>query len=218
MPWKAAAAGRRRLPMSSPRCGITGGNTVLSTKLLRIGEGRGQSSIGNRRRRVVKQLRILLWGLSVCGALALALPVAADDAKGAPKFMWIDKNGERHYGDAVPPEYAQGETHTLNGQGVELQHQEGAKNAQQQVEQARRDQDAAQRAQHDRALLATYASTKDIERRRDERLDQLDGQVKAINAYIATLETRLGALQDRAMHFKPYNTKPEARKMPDDLA
>jgi hypothetical protein len=166
----------------------------------------------------VKQLRILLWGLSVCGALALALPVAADDAKGAPKFMWIDKNGERHYGDAVPPEYAQGETHTLNGQGVELQHQEGAKNAQQQAEQARHEQDAAQRAQHDRALLATYASTKDIERRRDERLDQLDGQVKAINAYIATLETRLGALQDRAMHFKPYNTKPEARKMPDDLA
>jgi hypothetical protein len=166
----------------------------------------------------VKQLRILLWALSVCGALSLALPVAADDTKGAPKFMWIDKNGERHYGDAVPPEYAQGETHTLNGQGVELQHQEGVKNAQQQAEQARHEQDAAQRAQHDRALLATYASTKDIERRRDERLDQLDGQVKAINAYIATLETRLGALQDRAMHFKPYNTKPEARKMPDDLA
>ena len=168
----------------------------------------------------MKQLRVLLWGLSVCGALslALALPVAADDTKGAPKFMWVDKNGERHYGDSVPPEYSQGETHTLNGQGVELQHQEGVKNAQQQVEQARRDQDAAQRAQHDRALLATYASTKDIERRRDERLEQLDGQVKAINAYIATLETRLGALQDRAMHFKPYNTKPEARKMPDDLA
>ena len=166
----------------------------------------------------MKQLRILLWGLGACGALWLALPVAADDTKGAPKFMWIDKNGERHYGDAVPPEYAQGETHTLNGQGVELQHQEGVKNVQQQAEQARHEQDAAQRAQHDRALLATYASTKDIERRRDERLDQLDGQVKATNAYIASLETRLGALQDRAMHFKPYSTTPQARKMPDDLA
>jgi hypothetical protein len=166
----------------------------------------------------VKQLRILLSGLSVCGALWLALPAAADDTKNAPKFMWVDKNGERHYGDAVPPEYAQGETHTLNGQGVELQHQEGIKSAPQQAEQARHEQDVAQRAQHDRALLATYASTKDIERVRDERLEQLDGQIKAINAYIATLQTRLGALQDRAMHFKPYNTKPEARKMPDDLA
>ncbi|HEX9139824.1 MAG TPA: hypothetical protein VF848_08540 [Steroidobacteraceae bacterium] len=166
----------------------------------------------------MKQLRVLLWGLGVCGALWLALPVAADDTKGAPKFMWIDKNGERHYGDSVPPEYAQGETHTLNGQGVELKHQEGVKNAQQQAEQTRREQDAAQREQHDRALVATYASTKDIERVRDERLQQLDGQIKATSAYIATLNTRLGALQDRAMHFKPYNTKPEARKMPDDLA
>jgi hypothetical protein len=166
----------------------------------------------------VKQLRILPWSLGVCAALWLALPVAADDSKGAPKFMWVDKNGERHYGDSVPPEYSQGETHTLNGQGVELQHQEGVKNAQQQAEQVKQQQAAAQREQHDRALLATYASTKDIERRRDERVEQIDGQIKATNAYIASLETRLGVLQDRAMHFKPYNTKPEARKMPDDLA
>lgn len=166
----------------------------------------------------MKQLRILPWSLCACGALWLALPVAADNTKDAPNFMWVDKNGERHYGDSVPPEYSQGETHTLNGQGVELQHQEGVKNAQQQAEQAQQQQAAAQREQHDRALLATYASTKDIERRRDERVEQIDGQIKATNAYIASLETRLGTLQDRAMHFKPYNTKPEARKMPDDLA
>ena len=44
-----------------------------------------------------------------------------------------------------------------------------------------------ERQQHDNFLLTTYTSTKDIERLRDERLDQLDGQIKAANAYIDTL-------------------------------
>ncbi len=75
-----------------------------------------------------------------------------------------------------------------------------------------------QRQQHDNFLLTTYTSTKDIERLRDERLDQLDGQIKAANAYIESLDGRLKALQARALLFKPYSKKPDARRMPDDLA
>lgn len=153
---------------------------------------------------------VLLWA-------ATAVPAWAAEAGKNRNYSWVDKNGERHYGDAVPPEYAQVERRVLNAQGIEVQHIEALKNAQQQAEQHRREQAIAQRAQHDHFLLTTYTSTKDIERLRDERLNQVDGQIKAANAYIDLLQTRLKALQERAMHFKPYNTKPDARRMPDDL-
>jgi hypothetical protein len=152
----------------------------------------------------------LLWAASVA-------PVWAAEPGKNHNYSWVDSNGERHYGDAVPPEYAQSERRELNSQGIEVRRIEALKNAQQQAEQRRREQEIARRAQHDRFLLTTYTSTKDIERLRDERLNQVNGQIKATNAYIELLQVRLTALQARAMHFKPYNTKPEARRMPDDL-
>ena len=53
---------------------------------------------------------------------------------------------------------------------------------------------------------------------RDERLAQIDGQLQASATYIESLATRLGALQERAMQFKPYSSEPNARRMPDELA
>lgn len=162
------------------------------------------------------QLPIRIAGIALLWTAA-ALPAWTADSGGGRNYSWVDKNGERHYGDAVPPEYAQGERRVLNAQGIEVQHVDALKNAQQLAEQHKREQEIAQRAQHDHFLLTTYTSTKDIERLRDERLDQINGQIKATNAYIDLLTTRLKSLQERAMRFKPYNTKPDARRMPDDL-
>ena len=153
------------------------------------------------------------------GALPVALlPALADTPAHTQNYSWVDKNGERHYGDAVPPEYSQSERRVLNNQGVELQHVDAEKSPQELAEQRKRERAVQDRAQHDRFLLTTYTSTKDIERLRDERLDQLDGQVKAANAYIESLDARLKTLQQRALLFKPYNTKTDAHRMPDDLA
>ena len=158
----------------------------------------------------------------LAAAAALLAPAAGfagpDQTQSGHNYSWLDKNGERHYGDAVPPEYAQSERRVLNNQGVEVQRIGAEKNAQQLADQRKHDQEVESRAQHDSFLKTTYTSTKDIERLRDERLDQLNGQITAANAYIDSLDARLKTLQDRAMHFKPYNTKPDARRMPDDLA
>ena len=74
------------------------------------------------------------------------------------------------------------------------------------------------RKQHDSFLVTTYTSVKDIEALRDVRLDQLKGQRLAAEQYVDNLHSRLTALQTRAMLFKPYSSRPEARRMPDDLA
>jgi hypothetical protein len=143
---------------------------------------------------------------------------AADSSGGTKVYRWTDEKGVVHYGDTVPSEYTQSERSVLNSQGVEVGHLESGKNAAQQAEQSRADSTAQQRAQHDQFLLSTYLSTQDIEQLRDERVAQVEGQIKATLIYIDTLSARLATLQDRAMHFKPYNTEPGARRLPDDLA
>ena len=92
------------------------------------------------------------------------------------------------------------------------------KSAAELAQQAQAAELARQRAQHDQTLLTTYVSAKDIEALRDERLAQIDGQLQASSTYIESLATRLGALQERAMQFKPYSSEANARRMPDDLA
>ena len=155
---------------------------------------------------------------STAVALAVGSACAADSSGGTKVYRWTDDKGVVHYGDTVPSEFTQNEHSVLNGQGVEVGHSEGGKNATQQAEQARAAAAAQQRAQHDQFLLSTYLSTKDIEQLRDERVGQMDAQIKAALVYIDTLRARLAALQERALHFKPYNTDPGARRLPDELA
>jgi hypothetical protein len=177
------------------------------------GQGPGAIRIG-----AVADIIRVLGSVAAATAIMLAAPAMAADSASHPNYSWVDKNGERHYGDAVPPEYAQQERRVLNNQGVEIQRVDAEKNAQQLAEERKKAQAIEDRAQHDRFLLTTYTSTKDIERLRDERLDQIDGQIKATIAYIESLDARLKTLQQRALNYKPYNTKPDARRMPDDLA
>jgi hypothetical protein len=59
---------------------------------------------------------------------------------------------------------------------------------------------------------------KDIEALRDVRLEQLQGQRMAAEQYVENLHSRLVALQGRVKHFRPYNARSDARRMPDDLA
>jgi Domain of unknown function (DUF4124) len=150
--------------------------------------------------------------------LALTASVGVIAAQPGTVYKWTDDKGVVHYGDSVPSEYAQNERSMLNSQGVEVGHIEGTNNSAATAERARVAEAARQKAQHDQFLLATYLSAKDIEQLRDERLGQIEGQIKASAAYIDSLGTRMSALQDRAMHFKPYSTEPNAHKIPDELA
>jgi hypothetical protein len=167
----------------------------------------------------VPRIRInALTGLTLT-AFAVGTGVALSaTAPPTEVYKWTDDKGVVHYGDSVPPEYAQKERVLLNRQGVEVGRVEGGKSAAQQAEQQRAEDLARQKQQHDQFLLSTYGSTKDIEQLRDQRLAQIDGQIKAASLYIDSLDTRLAALVERARGFKPYSETASARRMPDDLA
>jgi hypothetical protein len=147
------------------------------------------------------------------------LAVAAQ-AQAATKqtYKWVDEKGVVHYGDSVPSEYSQREQAVLNAQGVVVQKRQAEMTPAEAAAYNARQKEEAQRRNHDMFLVSTYPSVKEIENVRDVRLDQINGQINAAEAYIASLTTRVDGLKQRAQLFAPYNTKPGARRMPDDLA
>jgi hypothetical protein len=148
------------------------------------------------------------------------VPVAAGAApdKGAVTYKWTDEQGIVHYGDSIPPQYAQKERTVLNSRGVEVRKLDAQKTPEQLAAADRTQKDDFRQRQHDAFLLNTYTSVKDIEALRDLRLDQMRGQKVAAELYVDSLHSRLSALQERAKVFKPYSARPEAHKMPDDVA
>jgi hypothetical protein len=133
-------------------------------------------------------------------------------------YKWTDEHGVVHYGDHVPAEYSQREQRLLNSQGLEVGKKQAEMNPKEAAEYAKKQKEEAQRKQHDMFLISTYPSVKEIENVRDVRLDQINGQIVAAESYISSLTTRVDGLKTRALIFAPYNTKPGARRMPDDLA
>lgn len=133
-------------------------------------------------------------------------------------YMWVDDEGVAHYGDRVPPEYVKRERRVLNSQGVEVARVEAQRTPEQLIEDRRRQELVARQGQHDKFLLTTYTSTRDIELLRDSRLAQVGDQRKSTEKYLESLHERLSALQLQAQAYRPYNESPDAKPMPDRLA
>ena len=155
---------------------------------------------------------------TVLSGLLLATAAQAEESKGKTTYKWVDDKGVTHYGDSVPSEYSQKEQRVLNSQGVEVQKRQAEMSSAEAAVYQKSQQEEARRRTHDMFLLSTYPSVKEIENVRDVRLDQINGQISAAEAYISSLTTRVEGLKQRSMIFAPYNSKPGARRMPDDLA
>jgi Rps23 Pro-64 3,4-dihydroxylase Tpa1-like proline 4-hydroxylase len=153
--------------------------------------------------------------------LALACGAGAALAQNSDKgvaYRWVDEHGVVHYGDTIPPQYARNSKQILNSEGVQIGQIDAEKTPQQLAAEAHAQARREAQQQHDYFLLSTYTSVKDIESLRDERLAQIEAQQTAAQQYVESLQSRLTSLQSRAQEFKPYSTRPDAARMPDDLA
>lgn len=165
-------------------------------------------------------MRISRPALSLLLALACAagsVSAQTQSDKGVA-YRWVDEHGVVHYGDSIPPRYARSSREILNSQGVEIGRVDAAKSPAQLAAAARAQAHRVAQQQHDYFLLSTYTSVKDIESLRDERLSQIQAQQTAARQYLQSLQSRLDSLQTRAQKFKPYSSRPNASRMPDDLA
>lgn len=175
--------------------------------------------------RVTTRVLVCLAAAALCAAGALAATQRTTDSKQQKVYKWVDEKGVVHYGDAVPPQYADQDKTILNSQGVAVgsipgkrtPEQLAAEAAQRKAEEHAREA-ALQSRQRDQNLLATYLSVEEIEALRDRRAEILDAQARVTSQYLDQLRGRQKQLEQQTQRFKPYNTDPSAPQLPERLA
>ena len=135
-------------------------------------------------------------------------------------YRWVDKNGQVHYGDSVPAEYAEQDRDVLNKQGVAVSREEGTITPEEAAAKAAEDKaarDEQKRKLRDRVLLQTYQSTKELETLRDNRLDLVDAQLTIQEQSLSNLRAQRKQIERQAKRFAPMNQEAGAPPMPDEV-
>ena len=163
-------------------------------------------------------LRVLLPVLVL--ALLAGAAVAQSD-KQKKTYRWVDKNGQVHYGDSVPAEYAEQDRDVLNKQGVSVGREEGTITPEEAAAKAAADKaarDEQKRKLRDRVLLQTYQSVKELEVLRDNRLDLVDAQLTIQEQSLSNLRAQRAQIERQAARYAPINKNEDAAPLPDEVA
>lgn len=151
--------------------------------------------------------------------LVLTAPALAGKETGEV-YKWKDEDGTWHYGDSVPPQYAEQDKHVLNKRGIHKGIIEGKKTAEE-LEAERLAAEAERqeelRRRDDMALLATYLNVQEIEMHRDRRIELYEAQSRVTELYLNNLKVRLRKLEQEASHYMPYSPDPEAPQIGSEL-
>jgi hypothetical protein len=159
--------------------------------------------------------------LSAVVLALLAGAAAAQSDKQKKLYRWVDKDGQVHYGDSVPAEYAEQDREVLNRQGVPVGREEGTITPEEAAAKAVADKaarDEQKRKLRDRVLLQTYQSVQELEILRDNRLDLVDAQLTIQEQSLSNLRAQRAQIQRMAARYAPVNTGSDAQPLPDELA
>lgn len=108
----------------------------------------------------------ITWALSLCTLLCLVQLAHAENNSRIVK--WKDDKGVTHYGDKIPPQYADRENSLINRQGVTVKHNKPINYQEQALDIAKLEQD-----KKDKALLGAFTNADEIDLARDRNI-QLD--------------------------------------------
>lgn len=156
--------------------------------------------------------------------LALLAGTAAGTTTNAANqklYRWVDRNGQVHYSDSIPPEYAEQDRDLLNRHGIAVGHEEGLVTPEEARAKAAADKAAKDiqiQKQRDRTLLQVYQSVEEIEVLRDRRLELIDAQLTIQQQSLANLRAKHAQFEKQASRFQPRNKEPDAEPLPEELA
>lgn len=171
-------------------------------------------------------LKVIAHALLAIGLAAVAAcPAAAATKKKGPSsrtdeavYRCKDEKGRSIMGQAIPPECMDADVDVLDKTGRVVRTIPGRRSMAQ-IKQQQADAEALAAAQRrDRTLLATYLTVEDIERLRDQRVEQLEQQARVTRQYIVNLRAREARLMQDVQRYRPYSAKPTAPPLPEPLA
>lgn len=136
--------------------------------------------------------------VALLAGIAFTLPAAAK------MYKWVDDQGITHYGETIPPEFANKDRAELNKAGRVVKKEEvlnsEQRRAKEQEDVVKRDADAAalEAKRHDKALLNTYSNTKEIDLARSRNVQQVDARIQSTNSQLKMVSDNLHSLQNDA--------------------
>jgi len=161
--------------------------------------------------------RRILIGLII---FTLCLPALLQ----AKTYRWTDKDGDIHFGESLPPEYAELPYDVINNDGLVIEHVEhfkpGVEPPQATVEQKAKERTpliplAERRLQADRFLLIQYQSEVDIQHEQESQLSQLDYDSKlmhqSLDNAITAITSQVRDLADQQRAGKELTPKQQQK-------
>jgi hypothetical protein len=150
--------------------------------------------------------------VALVAGLTLSFPALAT------LYKWVDNNGITHYGETIPPEYADRDHQVLNKEGRVIRSEEvmtPERRRAQEVEDAKNREVAMtelDQKRRDRTLLNTYSNTNEIDLARSRNVQPINARINAVNASVSAANDNLLSLQKEADHYTKAN-----RKIPPSL-
>ncbi len=119
----------------------------------------------------------------------------------AKTFKWVDDHGITHYGETIPPEYANKDRQTLNKSGAVIKNQDVLSPKERQAKEVQAVSDRADekivrdQKRYDKSLTSTYSSLEEIELARTRSIQQLDARINSIKTRLKMTDASLLTLQ-----------------------
>lgn len=130
--------------------------------------------------------------------LSFSLPAAAK------MYKWVDDQGVTHYGETIPPEYANKDRSELSKSGrvvskKEVLTPEERRAKEEAAAKKRSEAEAAlEQKRRDKALLNTYTNVKEIDLARNRNLQQVEARINSINSQLKMANNNQLSLQKEA--------------------
>lgn len=154
--------------------------------------------------------------ITIAAGVAFSFPVAAK------MYKWVDDKGTTHYGETIPPEYANKDRQLLNKSGAVIKTMDiptPEERRAKETESAKiHAEEATARDQklHDKSLTDTYSSVEEIDLSRTRSLQQVDARINSINSQLKTANNNLLALKKDADNRSKAGAKIPA-SLQDDI-
>lgn len=145
--------------------------------------------------------KLLMSAAALCAAVSLNAE--------AKLYKWVDENGTTHYGETIPPKYANRNAQTLEKGRV--QERETAREKPGQRSRVLSDEEV-QAERRDNALLNTYSTEKEIDLARDRNLQQVEARIDSYITLLKSAEENMSGLQQEQERLLKQN-----RKIPKSL-
>lgn len=149
--------------------------------------------------------------------LLLVAGLSLSTAAVAKMYKWVDDKGVTHYGETIPPEYANKDRQILNKSGVIIKTQDVLTPEERRTREAaaakiNADEGIARDQKlHDKSLTDTYSNVREIELSRTRSIQQVDARINSVNSQIKMANSSLLGLQkDAATRSKSGGKVPQS--------